>query len=77
MNIKAKMVCESVVEVGAPDNKHAEQVALRAVYGDGEENKSYADATPNAQVNMTVNNKAAWGAFVPNKEYYVSFTPAD
>ena len=76
MNVIAKMVCESVVEDGAPDNKYAEQVTLNAVYGDSEENKSYADATPNASVQMTINNKAAWGSFSPGKDYYVKFEEA-
>lgn len=76
MNIQAKMVCESVAPSPDADNKCAEQVTLRAVYGDGEENKSYSEATPSAQVSMTISNKAAWGAFEVGKEYYVKFIPA-
>jgi len=76
MNIRAKMQCESVTQQSEGENKYAEQVKLRAVYGDGEENKTYADATPSATVDMTISNKGAWGAFEQGKEYYVDFTPA-
>jgi len=54
----------------------SERVKLSAVYGNGEENKTYAKATPSASVEMTVDNPEAHGAFVPGREYYVDFTAA-
>lgn len=77
MDIQAKMVCESVKPEGGEQNKYAETVTLRAVYSDGEENKSYSKATPNAQVTMTISNESAWGAFTVDKEYYLKFSPAN
>lgn len=70
MKIIAKMVCESVGTANG-----AEQIVLRAVYGDSEENKSFSEATPSASVSMSISNKAAHGAFVQGEEYYVEFKP--
>ena len=72
MNIKAKMRCDSVTK----NSYDQEVVRLGAVYGDGEENKSYSLATPSASVELTISNPDAFGAFVPKGEYYVDFTPA-
>lgn len=54
----------------------AEVVKLSAVYGTGEENKSFAEATPAASLEMHVTNKAAHGAFVPGKCYFLDFSEA-
>lgn len=72
MNIIAKMVCQSMQK-----SEEAETIILQAVYDDGcEENKSFSEATPSASVNMTISNKAAFGAFVEGQKYYVNFSPA-
>ncbi len=81
MSIKAKMNCTSVTKTGwkneAGDLRHREDVTLEAVYGDGDENKSFSDATPSAKVTMTIDNQEAIGKFTPGKPYYVDFTPAE
>jgi hypothetical protein len=72
MNIRAKMRCSQVTKT----EYGAECVKLSAVYGNGEENKSFAKATPCATVDMQIDNPDAQGAFVPGGEYYVDFAPA-
>lgn len=75
MNVRAKMKCTEVTktELGA------EIVKLTAVYGGDKnsEDNTFSKATPCAEMSMTVSNKAAHGAFVPGKTYYLDFTPAD
>lgn len=72
MKIRAKMACSQVEK----NSYGGEEIKLHAVYTGGEENKSYAKATPNASVTMTIDNTDVHGAFVVGKEYYVDFTPA-
>ena len=82
MNIKAKMLCQSVSRSSAGNEQDGtkrfqETVTLTAVtYGDDDENKTYAQYTPSASVSMTIDNQRALGAFEPGEEYYVDFTPA-
>jgi len=49
---------------------------MNAVHGNGEENKSYSNATPCAMFEMQITNPNAFGFFQPGQEYYVDFTPA-
>jgi hypothetical protein len=79
MEIKGKFTCEKVEPQGEGDDKYAEQVSLRAVYAGekNEEDNTFAAATPAANVEMTISNKAAWGAFEQGKQYYGVFTPAE
>jgi hypothetical protein len=75
MNIKAKMTCECIEEFGSP--KYREQVSLRAVYANetNAEDNSFASATPNARVEMSIDNPTAFGAFETGRQYYVEFSP--
>ena len=41
------------------------------------ENKIFGDATPNAEVEMTIFNQAAADALKTGKAYYVDFTSAE
>lgn len=83
MKIRAKMLCQSVSRSAAGTEqdgtkRYQETVRLTAVtYGDNDENKTYAQYTPNASVDMTIDNQRALGAFEPGEEYYVDFTPAN
>lgn len=70
-NIRAKLKCLEVTKT-----EYGENAKLTAVHGNGEENKSFSEATPVANHEMTITNKAAHGYFVPGKEYYLDFTPA-
>lgn len=74
MNVRAKMKCASVNKT-----EHSEEVTLDAVYsGDkNSEDNTYSQATPSAQLKMSVTNKSVHGAFVPGQKYYVDFTPAE
>lgn len=77
--IKAKVSVSHIEESkssGTPEEKYSETVHMHPVYGDGEENKSYSDATPSGSISLAITNKSAWGFFVAGREYYVDFTPA-
>ncbi|HSI11770.1 MAG TPA: hypothetical protein VK961_06980 [Chthoniobacter sp.] len=71
--LKAKFICNEVAK-----NRYQQEVAkLSPVYGSGEENKSFSDATPCGSLELTISNKAAHGFFAPGKEYYLDITPAE
>jgi hypothetical protein len=53
-----------------------EVVQLWAVTSGSEENKSFAQATPCASLNISIDNPKAQGFFKEGQEYYVDFTPA-
>ncbi len=74
MSVRAKMLCLQVTKT----NWGAEIVKLSAVFtGDNNsEDNTYARATPQATVEMTIDNINAQGAFVPGQKYYVDFTYA-
>lgn len=63
-----------------PESEVPQNVTVRldAVYSDDKasENYSFSEATPSAQVVMTISNPDAFQAFELNKEYYVDFTEA-
>jgi hypothetical protein len=72
MSVRAKMKCVSVTKF-----ESCEMVVLDAVSQGGKpEDNTYATATPQAKVEMTINNSEALGAFEAGKAYYVDFTPA-
>lgn len=77
--IKAKVVVTAVedqISFGEVKEKYGENVRMMPVYGNGEENKSYSDATPSGAITLLITNKNAWGFFVEDKEYYVDFNRA-
>lgn len=74
--IKAKVVVWGIKEKLVGEEKDTETVIMHPVYGTGEENKNYSEATPCGLIELTITNKAAWGFFVKDKEYFVDFTPA-
>lgn len=51
-------------------------VVLRAVTGTSGEDKSFWEATPAGEINLSVLNKKAAEVFVPGMDFYVDFTPA-
>jgi len=55
----------------------SEEVSMAAVYSSdpNSENKKWADATPNAQLSMTITNPAAFGRFTTGHEFYVDIIP--
>lgn len=51
-------------------------VRAQAVYGGGEENRSFAAATPQGSFEIVVDNPAVEGFFEPGSEVYVTFEQA-
>lgn len=70
MIIKAKFRCNNTPYEGA------REVHMHPVYGDGTENKSYAQATPCGNLSLTITNPDAFPFFVPGEEYYLDITSA-
>ena len=69
---RAKLyVSEATRGAGAPD---AVRIVLAAVTR-GDENKSWAEATPVAKFEMTIQNPEAAAVFYVGQEFYVDFTP--
>lgn len=73
--MRAKFHCDSV-ETFAWGNKQAK---MSAVYDDGKpENNQFAEATPNANLIITIDKDAEAKDFlVPGKSYYLDFTEAE
>jgi hypothetical protein len=84
MNVKARFYCESVSRHGMPapqsfeGEQYSERIVLRAIhaFGPDDPNRSYSEATPMATVELTITNKAAWGAFKAGHTYDAVFSPA-
>ena len=75
--IRAKFRCDLVSKTA-----YYESVELCAVGpNNGEvlnsENASFAKATPNGSLKMTIDNPDAQGFFKPGKSYYLDFTEAN
>lgn len=74
MKVRAKFYIESVTL-----SEHSDTVKMRAVYegaAANAEDNTFAEATPSADVSMTVNNKAVRGFFKPGQKFYADFTLA-
>ena len=75
--LRAKVVVTSVKRsVNNEGNYANEEVELRAVYGNTEENKQWSKWTPSAEFKMQINNEAAFGKLPVGKECYIDFIPA-
>lgn len=71
MSVRAKFKCTSVtIREGG-----SRSVELWPAYG--EENKSWARATPSGKIEMGIDNPEAAVQFEPGKHYFVDFTPAE
>ncbi len=53
------------------------EIQLDAVHSDTPEDNSYAQATPNGSISMTVTNPKAIDKLPLGKSFYVDFTPVD
>lgn len=73
MTVRAKF---RVSMVGATDYGQT-LVKAHPVYGGGPENNTYAKATPSGMLELTVDNPAVDGFFVPGREFYADFTAAE
>ena len=79
-NLRAKFVVLEVKEFTAADgSKDSETINAIAVYSTdpASENAQWSKWTPAGQLQMTINNPAAFGALEQGKEYFVDLTPAE
>jgi hypothetical protein len=82
MNITARLYVHNVTQTGhpatimQPGRTFSERVVLKAVHSSDPKspNYSYSHATPDASVELTISNPAAFGAFKPGHEYDVVFS---
>jgi len=83
MNVRAKFNIGNITKYTVPAGSGS--VVLNAVYANKngtvcEENKSFSEATPSAQINMMISNPAAFKqfeeAFNGKRELYVDFSLA-
>jgi len=72
MGNRAKFKCNSVTNYG-----ESEMIELQGVTGNEGENKDFNKYTPYGELKMSIDNPDARGFFIPNKEYYLDFTPAE
>lgn len=74
--IRAKMQCTGVT--GGPTTGF-ENVTLSAVYSPDRSDPNYewSQATPSANLTMSISNPSAFGKFVQGQTYHVDFTPAE
>jgi hypothetical protein len=74
--VRGKYTCVSKVQTPSHDGFNYE-VKLRPVVGNSEENATFYAATPWGEINLGGLKESAGQAFIPGKDYYVDFTPAE
>lgn len=83
--LKAKFrIVEVIAFLGPPSAtssttasvKYSERITFMAVYGDTNENKAWAKATPAGQLVLTIDNPDAWGKFNYGDEVYLDISLA-
>lgn len=79
MSVKAKFTCAYVQKTYQQDGitQSGINISFYAVYGNGEDNKSWSEATPAGQLNMYITNPAVFDAFEQGKLYYLTVEPAN
>lgn len=78
MKTRAKFICQSLnISKYAGGESHSVILTPVTPYNsEGQENKSFWDATPTGEIKLTITNKEAVKLFEPGKKYYIDFTPA-
>jgi hypothetical protein len=73
--IRAKFKCHTVTR----DSGGNETVTLHPVYGNAQspDNIEWSKYTPTGKLEMTITQEGAQGKFIPNKDYFLDFTPAE
>ena len=71
--MRAKMVVESVTKYQGD----GEKLTLRAGTNGTHEDNTFSKYTPNATLEMFVQNPDLNGKLQPGQKFYVDFTPAD
>jgi hypothetical protein len=72
MSVRAKFKCEVVVSRAS-----GAEIDLTPVTNGSDENKEFYAYTPSGSIKLSTVNAEAAKQFIPGKEYYVDFTPAD
>lgn len=76
--VRANFFCQSVVPNGATNEEDkGSTVTLNPVVGGSPENESFYKWTPGGQITLSTINEEAAAQFIPGKQYFVDFTPAD
>jgi len=84
MTVRARLICQSVDEnnygstdKSIPVEKYGELIRMSAVYSTDLQspNYSYSQATPYADLIMSITNPAVFGFFVPGRTYDLTFEP--
>lgn len=77
MNVRAKLRCstETAIRYSAVPNDSRVYKFFAVYEPEVPEDQRYAKATPNASLEMTVDNPAV--SFEPGKTYYLDFTEAE
>jgi hypothetical protein len=61
--------------------KYAEVVYFTPVYAPPDQpdhpNHEWFKSTPSGELRMQIDNPAAWGHFVPGKDYHLTFLPSE
>jgi len=70
--MRAKFNCVSVTCYG-----HQRVANLEAVTADNPENESFAQATPQGGLQISIDNPSAMDFFKPQKSYYLDFTECE
>ena len=78
MNMRAKLKVSSVEPYPGGENLSFSAVGKGEPYDEdgSDENNTYAQFTPSAELTMTVNNPNLLCKFKVGQEFYVDFTPA-
>lgn len=77
MNVRAKFTVTEVKHIHSFGTHNIAEVTLIPVWGNGEGNKEWSEATPQGKLTMLITNPAAIEAFELGKAYFLDFTPAD
>lgn len=72
MSVRAKFKVESVT-----NRASGSEIRLEPVTIGSEENAAFYRYTPGGKIELNTVNADAAKQFIPGKEYYVDFTPAD
>lgn len=80
MLMRAKMVIRSIEQYeGGTEKLNMSAIGKPSGYDDDgkDEDNTYANFTPMADLSMSINNPDLHGKFKPGQEFYVDFTPVD
>ncbi len=73
MSVRAKFKVHSITE----HEGGLKTASLQAVTSGSAENASFFKWTPSARIELSTMNPGAAEQFIPGKEFYVDFTPAE